>query len=176
VLALFIACVSVPILFPRRFEPLLELVHSLVPRYGRLVVRGRRTLRAMAELSSWRTYGLTLVPSIGGWLAEGAALFILLEHFGANVTFLNSVFIFSFSLIVGAVSMLPGGLGSTEAAIILLLSALGVSLDTALAATAIIRITTFWFAVTIGVLLMPVAMAAAARSASVRSSENSGSG
>jgi len=114
------------------------------------------------------------MPTVGGWLAEGAALFLLLRHFGADVTFLNAVFVFSFSIIVGAISMLPGGLGSTEATIVILLKALGVDLDTALAATAIIRITTFWFAVAIGVLLMPAAMNAAARSARAPAAQDLG--
>lgn len=160
-LTLLIVVASIPVLYPRRFQPVLGLLYRLAPRRGRLMVRGRRILRAMAELANWRTYGLTLLPTILGWLAEGCALFLLLQHFGAPVTFLNAVFIFCFSLIVGAISMLPGGLGSTEAAIIILLKALGVDLDVALAVTAIIRITTFWFAVTIGVLLMPTAMRAA---------------
>jgi uncharacterized membrane protein YbhN (UPF0104 family) len=169
VLALVIAAISVPILFPRRFEPLLAALYGLAPRRGRLLVRARRAMRAMAELSSWRSYGLTLGPSIVGWFAEGAALYLLLRHLGADVGLLNAVFIFCFSIIVGALSMLPGGLGSTEATIVLLLKALGVDLGTALAATAIIRITTFWFAVAIGVALMPLAMNAAARAASIAS-------
>jgi glycosyltransferase 2 family protein len=168
-LALVIAAISVPILFPRRFEPLLIALYGLLPRRGRLLVRARRTMRAMADLSSWRSYGLTLGPSMLGWFAEGAALFLLLRHLGADIGLLNAVFIFCFSIIVGALSMLPGGLGSTEATIVILLKALGVDLSTALAATAIIRITTFWFAVAIGMLLMPVAMNAAARAAGVAS-------
>jgi len=167
ILALLIAVASVPVLFPRRFQPMLDSLYRFAPRRGRLIVRGRRVLRVMAELSSWRTYGLALVPTMIGWLAESTALFLLLQHFGAGVTYLNAVFIFSFSLIVGAISMLPGGLGSTEAAIIILLKALGVSLGVALVVTALIRITTFWFAVAIGVLLMPLAMNAAARSARI---------
>ena len=168
-LALVIAAISLPILFPRRFEPLLGALYGVAPRRGRLLVRARRAMRAMAELSSWRSYGLTLGPSILGWFAEGAALFLLLRHLGADVGLLNAVFIFCFSIIVGALSMLPGGLGSTEATIVILLKALGVDLGTALAATAIIRITTFWFAVGIGMLMMPVAMNAVARAASVAS-------
>jgi glycosyltransferase 2 family protein len=61
-------------------------------------------------------------------------------------------------MIVGAISMLPGGLGSTEATMVLLLTALNVPLDSALAATAIVRVTTFWFAVAIGVACMPFAL------------------
>jgi len=168
-LALVIAAISVPILFPRRFEPLLAALYGFLPRRGRLLVRARRAMRAMAELSHWRSYGLTLGPSMLGWFAEGAALFLLLRHLGADIGLLNAVFIFCFSIIVGALSMLPGGLGSTEATIVILLKALGVDLSTALAATAIIRITTFWFAVAIGVVLMPVAMNAAARAANLAS-------
>lgn len=174
VLALLIVGISVPILFPRRFQPLLDSLYRVAPRRGRLIVRGRRIIRAMADLSSWRTYGLTLVPTIGGWFAEGAAFYLLLRHFGAEVSLLNAVFIFSFSLIVGAISMLPGGLGSTEVAIVILLKALGVDLDIALAATAIIRITTFWFALAAGLALMPAAMNAAARAGRVSTAESMG--
>ena len=162
-LAVIVTAVSLPILFPQWLEPLLRLAVRLAPGRVRLAERGRALLAAMAELSSWRTYGLTLVPTIAGWLAEGAALYLLLDHFGAPVTLSNAVFVFSFSMIVGAISMLPGGLGSTEATMVILLKALGVDLSTALVATAIIRITTFWFAVVIGVLLMPAEVNAAKR-------------
>lgn len=174
VLAAIIVALSIPILFPHRLQPLLDGAYRVAPRQGRLLVRLRRLMRAMGALSSWRTYGLTLVPTIGGWLAEGAALYLLLAHLGAEVGFLNAVFVFSFSMIVGAVSMLPGGLGSTEATMVILLRALGVDLGIALAATAIIRITTLWFAVAIGVALMPVAMKASARLQGVAAEPSAG--
>lgn len=166
VLAVLIIAASTPVLFPRRFQPLIASLHDHFPQHSRLIVRGRNVLNSMAMLANWRTYGLTLFPTACGWIAEGAALYLLLQHFGTDVTFLNAIFIFCFSLIVGAISMLPGGLGSTEAAIVILLKALGVDLGIALAVTAIIRITTFWFAVVIGIMLMPAAMRAATRASS----------
>ena len=161
--AAVVALVSAPVLFPRRIEPLLGAVYGWLPRRGRLLVRVRRLLHAMADLSSWRTYGLTLVPTIAGWLAEAAGLYLLLRYFGTEVGFVSAVFVFSFAMIVGAISMMPGGLGSTEATMVILLNVLGVDLGTALAVTAIVRIATFWFAVLIGVLLMPPALGAATR-------------
>jgi uncharacterized protein (TIRG00374 family) len=163
--ALLLVLLSVPILFPRLFEPALGWLDSRMPRHARLLERARHMLEVMARLASWRTYGVTLVPSVAGWLAEGLAFYLVLRHFGAEVTVLNAVFVFAFSAIVGAISMLPGGLGSTEATMVLLLKALGMGLDSALAATAIIRVATLWFAVGLGVLLMPAAMNAAAASA-----------
>jgi uncharacterized membrane protein YbhN (UPF0104 family) len=163
-LTLLVVAISVPILRPRWFEPLLGGLRRLMPHHARLLVRVRRTMRSMQELAHWRTYGLTLLPTVAGWFAECAALYLLLGHLGAEVSLLNAVFVFSFSVIVGAVSMLPGGLGSTEATIVILLKMLGVDLDVALAATAIIRITTFWFAVAIGGVLLPLAVHTASRS------------
>ena len=159
-LGLLITASSIPVLFPLQFQPVLRWVHGCAPRRGRWIVRARRVLRVMSTLRSWRTYGLTLIPTVGGWLAECAALFLLLQHFGSDISLVNATFVFSFSIIVGAVSMLPGGLGSTEATLVILLRTLGVDLDQALAVTAIIRITTFWFAVLIGLLLMPAAFSA----------------
>ena len=149
---------SLPVLFPRSLMPMIDSTYRFMPKHGRSIVKVRRTLRAMQSLNSLRMYMLTLAPTVGGWFAEGLALFLLLRYFGAEITVASAVFVFSFSMIVGAISMLPGGLGSTEATMVLLLTALNVPLDSALAATAIVRVTTFWFAVAIGVACMPFAL------------------
>ena len=163
-----IIVVSVPIVFPRVFMPLLGIGVRLAPKRRRLWVKARRAIHSMAELSHWRTYGLTLVPSVAGWAAEGLALYLLLRFFGADVTPADAVFVFSFSMIVGAASMLPGGLGSTEVTAVVLLTTLGVDFNVAVASTALVRVTTFWFAVGIGVSLLPVAIRAASRSGEIR--------
>jgi uncharacterized protein (TIRG00374 family) len=141
-LAAIVILVSVPIVLPRLFIPLLGVGLELAPKRRRLWAKARRALHSMAELSHWRTYGLTLVPSVAGWAAEGLALYLLLRFFGADVSALNAVFVFSFSMIVGASSMLPGGLGSTEVTAVVLLKALGVDFDAAVASTALVRVTT----------------------------------
>ena len=167
-LAAIVVVVSVPIVLPRLFVPLLGWGLRVAPKRRRLWAKARRALESMAELSHWRTYGLTLAPSIVGWAAEGLALYLLLRFFGADVNAFNAIFVFSFSMIVGASSMLPGGLGSTEVTAVVLLKALGVHFDAAVASTALVRITTFWFAVGIGVCLLPVAIRAATRSGAMR--------
>ena len=54
--------------------------------------------------------------------------------------------------------MLPGGLGGVEATMMALLLALGTSPDIGLAATAVIRLTTLWFAVGLGFIALPFAL------------------
>lgn len=149
---------SIPILFPKVLIPVLRLAYSWVPRYGRLIVHIRKIIHSLADAVGLRAYGLTLAPTIAGWFAECMALYLVLAHFEANVGIAGAVFVFSFSMLVGAISMLPGGLGSTEATMVILLKALGVELDDALAATAIVRFTTFWFAVVLGLVCTPTAI------------------
>ena len=162
-LGLLILACSVPILFPGVLNPTLNALLGLMPGQKRRLARLRTLVRAMRQLSSLRTYGLTLAPTIIGWIAEGLALYLLVLHFGADIGFMSTLFIFAFSMIVGAVSMLPGGLGSTEATMVLLMTSLGMGLDEALAATAIFRIVTFWFAVILGLICVPLAMSTVAR-------------
>jgi hypothetical protein len=54
--------------------------------------------------------------------------------------------------------MLPGGLGGTELTMIALLGLAGIDGGTAVAATAVIRITTLWFACILGFLALPFAL------------------
>lgn len=142
---------------------IVNLVYARVGRWPRLFARLRTMVRALARLASWRVYGLGLVLAVLGWLAEATALYILLGVLGAHVTMMQSVFVFTFSMLVGAVAMLPGGLGGTEVSMAALLVALGVQLDVAIAATAVIRATTLWFAVGLGFLALPLALRAAGR-------------
>ena len=167
-LAGVIAVVSVPFVWPARLEPLLRCSARRIQ--GRTAVRLRRMLRLMQSLVQWRGYGITLLPSALGWLAEGTALYLVLRHFGADVGMGQAVFVFCFGMIVGAISMLPGGLGSTEVAMVALLTVLGVGTDAAVVATAVVRLTTFWFAVLLGSLAMPAATRAVQRAAGRRAS------
>jgi uncharacterized protein (TIRG00374 family) len=59
-----------------------------------------------------------------------------------------------FAMLVGAISFLPGGLGGVEATMVGLLILIGSTQPLALAATVIIRLTTLWFAVALGLLAL----------------------
>lgn len=95
--------------------------------------------------------------SILGWLAEGYAFHLILGWMGHAVPFWMATAIFLFAALAGGLTGAPGGLGGTEAAMVALLLVEGVPLEAAVAATAIIRLTTLWFAIGIGVALFPLA-------------------
>lgn len=95
---------------------------------------------------------LTTVLSVAGWLAEALAFYLILHWIGADVTFTFAAFVFALSMLAGALSFTPGGLGSTEGVMAALLMFKGIGSAEAIGATVLIRMTTLWFAVAIGMV------------------------
>lgn len=95
-----------------------------------------------------------LVLSVGAWAAEAYAFYLVLQWMEAPISLPAAMFIYAFSMLVGAISFLPGGLGGVEATMVGLLILIGLDQPLALAATVIIRLTTLWFAVALGMLAL----------------------
>ncbi len=82
---------------------------------------------------------------------EAAGIIIVLQALGINfIEFINLLSIYSASIIVGSVSMSPGGLGVTEGSFAGLLTLQGLDLQTTLAVAIIVRFFTMWFAIVVG--------------------------
>jgi uncharacterized protein (TIRG00374 family) len=157
--ALGIVAFTVLFVRPRLLIHLVDLMDTATHhRWPRLIAKGRETLRLTSQLFDWRVYLSTLLLALAGWTAECCAFYWLLQALDAPVSLLQAVFVFSFSMVVGAISMMPGGLGGVEAVMLGLLVGLGTEMDVAIAATAIIRLTTLWFAVGLGFLSLPSAL------------------
>ncbi|MGB5287710.1 MAG: lysylphosphatidylglycerol synthase transmembrane domain-containing protein [Ignavibacteriaceae bacterium] len=92
------------------------------------------------------------VLSLVAWGFECLGYYIILLNFNVNFGFLWAFFSYSFSTIIGAISMLPGGLGLTEGSLTFLLVQKQVAMDIAVATTFIIRVVTLWFAVLVGII------------------------
>jgi uncharacterized protein (TIRG00374 family) len=91
-----------------------------------------------------------LLLGLGAWAAEGIAFWLMAHWMGLHVPVDVAIFIYSFSMLAGAASFLPGGLGGAELVMIALLSLNGVAKPEAVALTLLIRVTTLWFAVVLG--------------------------
>lgn len=91
-----------------------------------------------------------LVLALVAWAAEGYALYVIVEAMGTAIGTMAGVGVYSVSLLAGALFFLPGGLGSTEAIMVLLLVRSGMEAPAAGAATVVSRVTTLWFAVALG--------------------------
>lgn len=92
--------------------------------------------------------------SILGWGCESVGFFVTLHAFGLDISLVSAMFIYGFSTIIGAISLLPGGLGLTEGSIATLLLVLDVPKGPAAAATLVIRACTLWFGVLLGSIFL----------------------
>lgn len=91
-----------------------------------------------------------LLPTLVAWSAQGVSLFLVVNALGHGVDPLGVIGIYCVAILAGAVSFLPGGLGATEAVIVLLLVATGIPAADAVLASLLTRGLTLWLAVLIG--------------------------
>lgn len=129
---------------------------GLLPR---LMARVRRAAQSLRAFSHPQTLALAAALGLIGWLAEGYAFHLLLGWFGADLGFWKAVMIFVFATLAGGLTGAPGGVGGAEAAMVALLYMDGVGPEIAVPATAVIRLTTLWFAILIGLSVFPQAEA-----------------
>ncbi len=92
------------------------------------------------------------IVSLIAWSFECLSYYLILIIFKINVNLLWASFSYAFATIVGAISMLPGGLGVTEGSLTFLAINKGFPKEIAVASTFIIRIVTLWFAVFVGII------------------------
>jgi uncharacterized protein (TIRG00374 family) len=95
-----------------------------------------------------------LVLGLLAWAAEGYALYVVLDYLGVEMAVLLAAGIYGVSILAGAVSFMPGGLGGTEIAMGLLLGLSGVEPAIVVSAVLVCRIATLWFAVVVGLVVL----------------------
>jgi len=81
--------------------------------------------------------------------------FLVVRQYAPGAGLLPSIFNYTGSTFLGALSMLPGGLGAAEGSLAALLHSQGLDTADAGSITLLIRGATLWFAVLLGLLALP---------------------
>jgi len=166
-LALIAGGASLAIVYLVFWTPLAQravgALYGAVGRAPRLFATLRGAARAVRRLGRRHVAAPGLALGLLGWAAEALAFAWLLSALGLEIAPMTAIFIFMAAMLVGALSGLPGGLGGVEATMLGLLALSGAPFEVALAATAVIRATTLWFAIALGFAALPAALKAAAR-------------
>lgn len=161
--AVFAIGAAIVVTRARLLTGVLNVAWRLVGRFPRLFGRVRRAAKAMGPFSDWPVVLPALALGFAGWFAEGLAFYLLLQWMGADISLWTAVGIFMIAMVSGGLTGAPGGLGGSEAAMVALLSLQGVPLEVSIPATAVIRLTTLWFAIGIGLVVFPFATRASQR-------------
>lgn len=155
-------------------QPMLEVIGALLFALGLLAAAGLRHRlfgrvlssatgpgrwlgRLAAPLPVWASlwtprrviaYSLFAVVAYG---MQALVLALYVQQMGGGVSAAECVMIFAVAMLLGAASMVPGGLGATEAALVYQLHQAGMALPAALAAAIALRLSTLWVAILLGV-------------------------
>jgi glycosyltransferase 2 family protein len=124
-----------------------RIMLKIIGRFERI----RTAYMSSLDLLKFKPFLLAVLISLIAWFMECLAFYLTFRGLSANSGIFESTFIYATSSIVGAMTMLPGGLGATETSIAGLSGhLLALNRSTIVAATFIIRAATLWFAVAVG--------------------------
>ncbi|MBM3622551.1 MAG: flippase-like domain-containing protein [Alphaproteobacteria bacterium] len=143
---------------PRYLAIMVGWGYGVVRRWPRLFGRLRIAVKQLAKLGSpWRLMAALLL-SLVGWFAEVIQVWWVVRALGGAIDIWGAAVAFAVSMVLGSATMLPGGLGGTEIGMVALLTQRGVSFEIAVTTTALVRVTTLWFSVALGMGFLPLAM------------------
>lgn len=150
------------------WRPLGELgltVAAKLPVIGKVAPKLRDAYEALRSLVGPAPLVFATAIAVVSWGLECVALQVIAEGFaGVTIDLYTATFSYGAPTIVGAVALLPGGLGVTEAGMAGMLEELaGFGAAEATATTMLTRLATLWWAVVLGVVALGLHRLAAPR-------------
>ncbi len=138
-----------------------RICHAVIAFFERIKIVSRISHKihlaydSIYQLVKFRGLVIAVLISIVAWGFECLGFYIIINNFGIenlfHVDIFVATFVYGFSTIAGSITMLPGGLGATDASITGLLVILNIPRNVSVASTLLIRAATLWFAVIVGI-------------------------
>ena len=116
----------------RKFPVMNRITKHFISNFERSKIKKRRMV-----------YSFT--ASLAAWLIDGLVIYFSLLAVGVQINPLALTCIFAVSTIIGIITFLPGGLGSTDAVMIFFLTTLNIDYTVAVAGVLISRFLSIWY-------------------------------
>jgi uncharacterized protein (TIRG00374 family) len=130
-----------------------KIISILEKRAGKYSKDIKTMHATFLQLMNPKNMTLMSFLSAFAWFFECLALYFVIIGFGQSIGVILSTFVFSFASLIGAVSMIPGGLGVAEATISGMLQYFGITSTISVGAMIIIRFGTLWYGAILGFLV-----------------------
>ena len=124
------------------------------PRIKQLLLAAPRLIRSVHQCITGYNLLLGFALSIMAWASQGMALYYLATFMGAHITMTEAIFVHSLSILAGALSLLPGGIGATDLTMAGMLMLYQLDAPQAVACAILLRLITLWFAIALGVIAL----------------------
>lgn len=135
------------LLSPFIVAPALNLLLNVV-----LIKRWLEPIKVLSHLWRMPVILKSQLFTLLAWIAQGLILYLMLLNLGVVITIPMAISIYSLSLLIGAASLIPSGIGATEAGMVWLLTQTGVDSHIAIIASLVTRMLTIWPAMIIGLI------------------------
>jgi uncharacterized protein (TIRG00374 family) len=112
-------------------------------------------LENFRKCTSGYMLALSLVLGLFAWTAEGIGFYLII-HFTSDIgpDLFQAIFIYTLATLIGAISLLPAGIGTTEAVLFSSLVYFDVGYSESVSITILARVVTLWFGVAVGLMSM----------------------
>jgi len=157
-LIIFSTLVLFVIIFLIFYRPIFEFIlkgitkTKLFSKYSDNIVDSYEIIR---NSTTAKTASISFGLSILYWILISIAAYVILLSFGIDsITLLRTISIYSSSVIIGALSFIPGGIGVTEGSLIGLFTLEGIEISMAMFLSVMIRIFTMWYSVCVGFICL----------------------
>lgn len=126
------------------------IVHVPTAWLRRMCVFALSAARSLDSHLDARSLGTGVAAGLLAWSLTSLVFMGVCIGFGVNIDPFLAFGIYPLAMLVGALSFVPGGVGTTELAIVLMLNHLGVGKGDAIAVAVGTRLVTLWFATGVG--------------------------
>jgi len=124
-----------------------------IPFLGKISKNLISSIDIIFVLTQPKILGKTLSLSIISWVIEASVVYFVLKAFGISLSIITTQFIYVISSLIGSISFLPGGIGTTEGGLLGLLFLQEISYDDALGPVLVIRLIALWMTILFGVIM-----------------------
>lgn len=125
--------------FARKFPLLNKITDDFVEAFYDSSIRKRNLL-------------LCFFITLMAWFLDSVIMYLSFSAIGISINILTLAGILALSTIIGVVSSLPGGIGSSETAMVLMLGIIGISGTSSIAGILIFRVIAFWCGAFVGMI------------------------
>jgi len=134
------------------------IVEKMPARIAKIAPKLRHSRESLATMLAPRNLLFPTFISACAWMLECLALYVIVRGFDATPSVMFACFVYATSTLAGALAIItPGGMGVTEGALVAQLHEVGgVPMDSASAATILVRFATLWFAVIVGFVALTI--------------------
>lgn len=119
----------------------------LLPRWVRIVLRGVEQTSGFVSVGAMAP---AVLLGLFAWGVQCAGYMLTLHALGISLPAWVLFAIPPAAILIGAASLLPGGIGTTEAATVVVLTQFGAPLDSAVLGSIALRLGSIWFATLLG--------------------------